>query len=406
MGLLRCLHINLTIPLTSLASLDKSLEWQGKLVYGSNQTTSESFVIQQNSADRMSQSSLDNMKWWLPLVIVLSCCALVAIIIIVVILRRRQKQKAQKGLESQQESQNEMEEEKIDVEQFDYKEGVNAVHTSADGLKGGTLNPERGDESTKMPTKLIHAPLAECVSVLDCSLLKTKEMPKMETLFDRLHGNRKGIVEKRLKQIELARGLQKLRKVNARAEVLLHLSSHWILIDVDGRLSIQMNRGSIPSLGGQSQVNHSTINESVLPEDSLSVNVNNENADGMDRAATQAREKDDQEGQRWQAPEQAENDTMQSSDLEKVTVFRLGLVLWEIETGQVPFRETDGVNAGRQLRAGVKPNMELVQNKEMQELLLKCLELKATDRIGLDDLISSLDSIPDDSVPTQQLFGS
>ncbi|KAK2945998.1 hypothetical protein BLNAU_19074 [Blattamonas nauphoetae] len=373
-------HINLLIPLTSLSSLDKT-------------------------ADRMAESSLVNMKWWLPLVIVLLCCALVVVIVVVVILRRRKQQKAQKGLETQQESQNEMEEEKIEVEQID-NEGVNAMHTSVDGLKGGTLNPERKDESTTKQTQLIHAPPAECVSVLDCTMLETKEMPKMETLFDRLHRNKKGLLDKRAKQIELTRGLQKLGKLNPHADVLLHLSSHWILIDVDGRLSIQMNQGPIPSNGGQSQVNHTTVNESVLPDDSRLMSVTNENADGMDRVAKLAREKEDQEDQRWQAPEQGGNNSIPSSDLEKVMVFRLGLVLWEIETGQVPFRETDGVNAGRQLRAGVKPNMEIVQNKEMKELLLKCLELQPIDRIALDNVISSLNSIPDDPVQTQHLFGT
>ncbi|KAK2945220.1 hypothetical protein BLNAU_19860 [Blattamonas nauphoetae] len=228
-------HITLSVPLTSLSLLDKSLEWQGRLVFGLNQTTTDSFVVQKNSADRMAQSSLDNMKWWIPLVIVLSCCALVVIFLVVLILRRRKQQKTQKGLATQQESQNEMEEEKIDVEQID-NEGGNAVRTSAGVLKGGTLNPERGDEAKPMLTKQMDTPLAECVSVLDCAKLETKEMLKMETLFDRLHRNKKGLLDKRAKQIELTRGLQKLGKLNPHADVLLHLSSHWILIDVDGRL--------------------------------------------------------------------------------------------------------------------------------------------------------------------------
>ncbi|KAK2959011.1 hypothetical protein BLNAU_6027 [Blattamonas nauphoetae] len=348
-------HINLSIPLTSLSSLDKSLEWRGRLVFGSNQTTSEWFVVQKNSADRLAESSLANMKWWLPLIIVLLCCALVVVIVVVVILRRRQKQKAQKASEAQQESVIEMDEEKMDAEQLEHKRGVNTIRTSAGVLKGGSLDPEKGDESRTMETKLMNAPLAECVSVLDCSLLETKEMLKMETLFDRLHGNKKGLIEKRRRQVELARGLQKLGKLNSHAEVLCRLSSHWILLDAEGRMNIQMNRGSIPSLGQSSHLNPTAANESVVPEDFRSMTVNNENADGMDGAAKMVREKEDQEGQRWQAPEQGGNEALQSSDLEKVTVFRLGLVLWEMETGQVPFRETDGVNTGRQLKLGVKP---------------------------------------------------
>ncbi|KAK2958405.1 hypothetical protein BLNAU_6675 [Blattamonas nauphoetae] len=291
-------HITLSIPLTSLSSLESALEWRGRLVFGLNQTTSEWFVVQKNSADRMAQSPLEHMKWWLPLVIVLSCCALFAIIVIVVVLRRRQKQKAQKDSEIQQASSNEMEEDKIEVEQIDNQNEAKVVHTSVNGLKAGSVDPEKGDESTPIQTKLMNAPLAACVSVLDCSRLETKEMLSMETLFERLHRNRKGLLDKRAKQIELARGLQKLGKLNPLAEVLLHLSSHWILVDVDGRLNIQMNRGSIASHGGQSKVNHSTANDSVLPQDSRSVNMNNENVNGMNREAKVVREKEDQEDQR------------------------------------------------------------------------------------------------------------
>ncbi|KAK2947551.1 hypothetical protein BLNAU_17518 [Blattamonas nauphoetae] len=391
-------HITLSVALTSLSSLNDALEWRGRLVFGLNETTSEWFVVQKSSADRKAESLLEHMKWWLPLVIVLLCCALVVIIVIVVILRRRRKQK---DSEAQHESGQEMDSDKIEVEELDETE----VRTSVNGLKGGSLDPEIGDASTVIHATQLDGQLSDCVSVLDCGMLEAKEMSKMETLFERLHKNKTRIVGKRQRQIELARGLEKIGKTNGNAPILRKLTSHWILIGADGHFNLKLKEEGETGRDHHSQTQTQT-GGSIVGEEGGSVDVHKENANGMDRAAKEVREKEDQEGQRWQAPEQGGMDGMESCDVEKVTVFRLGLVLWEMETGQIPFRETDGVNAGRQLKSGVKPHMDLVGNKEMEELLLKCLELKATDRIGLDEVISSLDSIPDDPVPTQQLFNS
>ncbi|KAK2947554.1 hypothetical protein BLNAU_17521 [Blattamonas nauphoetae] len=391
-------HITLSVALTSLSSLNDALEWRGRLVFGLNETTSESFIVQKSSADRKAESPLEHMKWWLPLVIVLLCCALVVIIVIVVILRRRRKQK---DSEAQHESGQEMDSDKIEVEELDETE----VRTSVNGLKGGSLDPEIGDASTVIHATQLDGQLSDCVSVLDCGMLEAKEMSKMETLFERLHKNKTRIVGKRQRQIELARGLEKIGKTNGNAPILRKLTSHWILIGADGHFNLKLKEEGETGRDHHSQTQTQT-GGSIVGEEGGSVDVHKENANGMDRAAKEVREKEDQEGQRWQAPEQGGMDGMESGDVEKVTVFRLGLVLWEMETGQIPFRETDGVNAGRQLKSGVKPHMDLVGNKEMEELLLKCLELKATDRIGLDEVISSLDSIPDDPVPTQQLFNS
>ncbi|KAK2947552.1 hypothetical protein BLNAU_17519 [Blattamonas nauphoetae] len=391
-------HITLSVALTSLSSLNDALEWRGRLVFGLNETTSESFIVQKSSADRKAESPLEHMKWWLPLVIVLLCCALVVIIVIVVILRRRRKQK---DSEAQHESGQEMDSDKIEVEELDETE----VRTSVNGLKGGSLDPEIGDASTVIHATQLDGQLSDCVSVLDCGMLEAKEMSKMETLFERLHKNKTRIVGKRQRQIELARGLEKIGKTNGNAPILRKLTSHWILIGADGHFNLKLKEEGETGRDHHSQTQTQT-GGSIVGEEGGSVDVHKENANGMDRAAKEVREKEDQEGQRWQAPEQGGMDGMESCDVEKVTVFRLGLVLWEMETGQIPFRETDGVNAGRQLKSGVKPHMDLVGNKEMEELLLKCLELKATDRIGLDEVISSLDSIPDDPVPTQQLFNS
>ncbi|KAK2945469.1 hypothetical protein BLNAU_19598 [Blattamonas nauphoetae] len=393
-------HITLFIALTLLSSLNDALEWRGRLVFGLNETTSEWFLVQKSSVDRMTQSSLDNMKWWLPLVIVLLCCAIFAVVVVIVILRRRQKQKAGKTPNDPEEM---IDEEKIDNQINSIPQ--NPIQTSAGILKGKSLTQNCGDDSNQS-TKMLGFPggsvsREQFVDVMDVGSGQTKEVVKMETLFERLHKHKTGIVGKRQRQIELARGLQKIGKTNGNAWILQKLTSHWILIGADGHFNLQLKEEGGTGRGHHSETpTHTTA--SIIAEEGGSANVNKENANGMDRAAKEVREKEDQEGQRWQAPEQGGMDGMESTDLEKVTVFRLGLVLWEMETGQIPFRETDGVNAGRQLKSGVKPHMDLVGNKEMEELLLKCLELKATDRIGLDEVISSLSSIPDDPVPSEQ----
>ncbi|KAK2940580.1 hypothetical protein BLNAU_24510 [Blattamonas nauphoetae] len=323
------------------------------------------------------------MKWWLPLVIALLCCALFVIVVVIVVLRRRQRKHALKTLDDP--------EEMIDEEKFVNQINSippNEIQTSAAFLKGKSLTQNVGENSNQS-TKMVGfqgMPMSrqQFVEVMDVESGQTKEVVKMETLFERLHNHKTGIVEKRQRQIEIARGTSMNRSVYL----------------TDGTHDIDTNTAK-----HQSQCQTQTAASSVA-EHAGSANVNNENASGLNRATTVVREKEDQEDQRWQAPEQGEHDVMPSCDVEKVTVFRLGLVLWEMESGQIPFRETDGVNAGRQLKAGVKPQMSLVENKEMEELILKCLELKATDRIGLDDLISSLDSIPDDPAAAPQLFGS
>ncbi|KAK2941991.1 hypothetical protein BLNAU_23092 [Blattamonas nauphoetae] len=389
-------HINISINLTSLSSLDTSLEWRGRLVFGLNETTSEWFVLKSLS-DRLSQSPLEHMKWWLPLVIVLLCGAIVAIVVIVVVLRRRRKQKAPKTPNVPEEM---LDDVKLEVQDNSF--APNAIQTSAAVLKGKSLSQNGGDDipqSTGSSAFNAGSHVGEqFVEVMDVESGQTKEIVKMETLFERLHKHKTEIVGKRQRQIEIARGLQKIGKTNGNASILQKLTSHWILIGADGHFNLQLKEDGAAAIETQSQ---SQAAGSGVANNTASVNINNENANGMDRAAIMVQEKKDQEGQRWQAPEQGELEAMPSGDLEKVTVFRLGLVLWEMESGQIPFRETDGVNAGRQLKAGVKPQMSLVGNKEMEELILKCLELKASDRIGLDDLISSLESIPDDPVPTQ-----
>ncbi|KAK2954405.1 hypothetical protein BLNAU_10573 [Blattamonas nauphoetae] len=98
-----------------------------------------------------------------------------------------------------------------------------------------------------------------------------------------------------------------------------------------------------------------------------------------------------EESKRWSAPETVNKET--DVDEKKVLVFRLGLVLWEIETGQVPFRELDAVNAQRQIGTGIVPKMENIENSELVDLLTRCLSFQPDDRPSLDDVGKSLSEV-------------
>ncbi|KAK2951230.1 hypothetical protein BLNAU_13846 [Blattamonas nauphoetae] len=89
------------------------------------------------------------------------------------------------------------------------------------------------------------------------------------------------------------------------------------------------------------------------------------------------------EEQRWVPPEEA--DGKEIVDARHGTVFRLGLVLWEIETGLVPFGEIDGINAQRQLGSGILPKMDRV-SPEMAELIEYCLQIDPLKRPTLSSI--------------------
>ncbi|KAK2944522.1 hypothetical protein BLNAU_20571 [Blattamonas nauphoetae] len=73
----------ITLSLLESQDLEESLEWRGRLMYGNGVRTKESFVIQSNTADRMTESVLESMKWWIPLVVGVVCLGLLLIVLII-----------------------------------------------------------------------------------------------------------------------------------------------------------------------------------------------------------------------------------------------------------------------------------------------------------------------------------
>ncbi|KAK2951494.1 hypothetical protein BLNAU_13516 [Blattamonas nauphoetae] len=106
------------------------------------------------------------------------------------------------------------------------------------------------------------------------------------------------------------------------------------------------------------------------------------------------------DGLRWRAPEVVLADGrsgVESVDGQKASVFSLGLVLWEIETGQVPFGELDAVNAQRQSGTGIGPKMESLQNEEFVSLIHRCVSVDPKERPTLSEIGKFLSSHPDET---------
>ncbi|KAK2953937.1 hypothetical protein BLNAU_11039 [Blattamonas nauphoetae] len=335
-------------------------------MFGENERTSDSFRIQLNAQDRMAQAAKENMAWWLPLVIVLVCAAIFVIVILVILCRRR-KNKTTKIPD--QPTQEMVVEDKMEIE---YDINSVPIGTSSDQIGLRTNQTWAEEKADGIDSLAANATQNTLVEVLRCGTdLEIRAVPKTETLFKRLHEDKLALRSRRVAEIAVARGLQHLSTARAQCEIFAKLTSHWILIGADEGVHLRMSEDTSASV--------------AVPGPS-----------GIVAGEEEKREQVvSNEGQRWQAPEQGKMGT--EIDIHQASVFRLGLVLWEIETGLVPFGETDAVNAHRQLALGTLPPMEKVGCVEMQELIASCLALDGKDRPSLDSLVASLESIKPDS---------
>ncbi|KAK2955646.1 hypothetical protein BLNAU_9336 [Blattamonas nauphoetae] len=364
--------IVVTLPSSSLENLDDSLEWRGRLVFGENETTTNNFLIQQSSSGRFAQSVKDNMKWWIPLVIVLACALLALILIVVLLKRRRNKNKAEKDKMNGEQQELDQTDDKIDVlkDEGDNDPNRSSVHTA--GQK--QLNPALTFHKSHSQLSLQNTNMVMPSSAGQAAVLIVGEdqfgQPKIEdgfvnphdTLFNRLHGREEktelNIYRTRL---DVAKAVAKLLSLRSSAQALRKLNPHWVLFTPANSICFKLNDNNEPSQA-----------QSTIP-------------------TLSGAQKEAQEEKRWSAPE--EENRCHGIDEQKVTVFRLGLILWEITTGQVPFSETDAVNAQRQLGIGVVPRMDSVEPAELSTLLLECLDLNPLSRPSLESVVSRLESI-------------
>ncbi|KAK2946907.1 hypothetical protein BLNAU_18131 [Blattamonas nauphoetae] len=365
-------NIELSLPLSSLSKLDPSLEWRGRLAFGKDEITTTSFVIQKNAAERRSQAVKENMNWLLPLVISLSLLFLILLVVAIVCCRR--KNHKQNKIPDQPRQEMDVED-KVEVE-FETDSVRDATSAEHIGLR---TNQTWADNKTDgIDSSAANATQLGFVEALHCGMVfEIRTVPKTETLFKRLHEDKKPLSSRRVTQIALARGLQHLSTARAECDIFAKLTSHWILIGGDETVNLK--------------VGEDTSARKVTPAARTVVGEESKRGPVVSN-----------EGQRWQAPEQGKQDT--PIDIHQAAVFRLGLVLWEIETGLMPFGETDAVNAHRHLAIGTLPPMDRVRNAQMQELIESCLSLDPNNRPSFNTLVSSLECILPDSNDNTHTF--
>ncbi|KAK2956351.1 hypothetical protein BLNAU_8718 [Blattamonas nauphoetae] len=359
-----------TLPSSSLESLDDSLEWRGRLVFGENHSTADSFVIQQSSSGRFAQTVKDNMKWWIPLVVVLSCALLALILLVILFLRRRNKNKGAEGENFVEQQEMDRPEEKIDVliAEGENNDNRNSVHTT--GQKPFQGNPTISTHSSQPlqnTNVIVPAPPGQAAVLVvgedqfGRPNIEDGFANSHDTLFNRLHGREEktelNIYRTRL---DVAKAVEKLLSLRPNALALRKLNPHWVLFTPSNTICFKLSENA------QSQA------PTPCPTQSEA-------------------QKETQDENRWSAPE--EENCEAEIDERKVTVFRLGLILWEITTRQVPFSEADAVNAQRQLGMGITPRMDSVEPVELATLLLECLDLNPLSRPSLESVVSRLESI-------------
>ncbi|KAK2950352.1 hypothetical protein BLNAU_14687 [Blattamonas nauphoetae] len=343
--------ISLELAQSLLSPLKDSLEWQGRLIFGNNVTSAASFIIQKSSADRISQSVRENMKWWLPLVIVLVSLALIVIVIVVICCRRRKTKKMERKDIASTELDTEMVEKlEEDKDRDSFAQNITThrqlntygIPAEPDSLGSSTI------KSDELPSTN-----AEAVEVLVCGEdNKVEIVQKKETLFEKLHGMNKQKVDAVAVGKEIAKGLRHLSKAEMFSVSLAKWTPHWIVLDSKDRVCIRLNE-----------------------ETGLQV-------DKSGKAITI------DDGERWRAPEQSNGQL--GVNEEQVSVFRLGLVLLEMKTGLIPFGEIDATNASRQLCAGLLPPHPHV-DEDFMSIVRDCLAINPNERPLLVKLEERLD---------------
>ncbi|KAK2961707.1 hypothetical protein BLNAU_3144 [Blattamonas nauphoetae] len=275
-----------------------------------------------------------------------------------------------------------MEDEKMEIV-TDNRIGVNSIQTFSSSESDKETEKKYPHQSDGM------IDFGNLEEVLVCSgdMKTTAFVSKDRTLYNALHSEKKWDVRVRQAQKQLVSGLKGVWKKDREAAILRALTAHNILFDSKENVCLKLNLDLAPlPISTQHQIPSDLQVEPAQQGQEPAVDTNQSN-----QTAPQLAEPVN-EGVRWYAPDVIANKPHVNSV--HGAVFSLGLILWEIETGCVPFAEQDAVNASRQIVTGVTPKLDLVSNKEMRELILQCLSLEPVDRPDLDTIESTLDLIP------------
>ncbi|KAK2953245.1 hypothetical protein BLNAU_11871 [Blattamonas nauphoetae] len=322
----------------------------------------------------------------LPIVCSVVLLLFLLIVMLVLICRRHQK----KNKEEKSKQMNELDECQIEVKE---DEDVN-LNTSIKPIFSSsvqTINPNSlvGMSDAILPQQPLLSSMAnqfiEHVEVLKCEgEPAVVRVDARKTLFSALHVEHRNDLPKMAIRRQLVAGLERLVQHNPFSDLLTQLSSHWILLDSSGAVCLKLDQN---------------LNEMNLTAQHL----DNE-------------KKMREEDRRWSAPEQIDEDITNKNKDEKepqavpfdplkASVFRLGLVLWELETGLVPFGELDAVNASRQVKGGQLPLISNWEDTSLASIVEECLSFDPDERPSLSTLkthFSTSTPNPPDPPPIQQ----
>ncbi|KAK2959733.1 hypothetical protein BLNAU_5222 [Blattamonas nauphoetae] len=330
------------------------------------------------------------LSWLIP-VIVSVCVALLVAIIVIVLLRRRYK-KSQTPAKEMEEQVHVQVEDKMDVLEGEF-DGHTQSFIRTDGMSHSAFASSNSDN----PTDLIRSregiksqtqSASNVAEVMECNGEFPVTVSRVhETLYSVLHKEQRDL-RKRAIGLQIVNGLKEVVANRGWSDVLTRLSSHWVLLDSAGnvQLKLQMNASEAEQEATQTQT------QKPQPVSDLEGNQN----ETAKSARKEEKDKTGMDGLRWRAPEVVASNGGQV-DGHKAAVFSLGLVLWEIETGQVPFRELDAVNAQRQSGTGVGPKMDDLKNEEFIALIHRCVSVNPKQRPTLTEVGDFLSSHPDES---------
>ncbi|KAK2942068.1 hypothetical protein BLNAU_23001 [Blattamonas nauphoetae] len=311
------------------------------------------------------------LSWLIPLVVSLLVVLLVIIVILVLVNRR--KTKAVLSLKEMEEQTDDVLNEKVEVEHVG-PENTNAeIH--AEAISHSNFRPDDSLLTTTVATQQSSKgdTLADLVEVMKCSGDFAVSTARMDTtLYSVIHTQKKEIRNRAI-GMQIVNGLKEVVARRGWSDVLTRLSSHWILVDAAGNVQLKLQMSS---------------NEAEQTAQ-LAQKQQNPNAVGREG------EKSGMDGLRWRAPEVTGGSG--EVDGHKASVFSLGLILWEIETGLVPYGEVDAIVAQKQSGTGIPPNMSDLHDDEFVALLTRCLSVNPKERPTLTEIGDFLSSHKNDS---------
>ncbi|KAK2960687.1 hypothetical protein BLNAU_4342 [Blattamonas nauphoetae] len=355
--------LRMEVKLSEFEGLGEKREWVGHVEFGETGRT-EAFSLKLSSKQAQSLAMQKTLPWLIPLIV-----SLVALVLLVLLLwiccRRRKATHLKEKAEMQEQDALPVEDEKLEI--LDPTNENAQAQSLIDSMTAASMKNSSHENDGTMSSVPSQASLVEalvCGHKLDLSIVR-----EQDTLYNALHVEKSLMAPKCVVRRQLALGLMKVAQANRSVDILKKLSSHWVMFDGHGNVCLKTEEPK------------QTIAQAAVDANGVEVEVSAS-----------------KDGQRWKAPEVAkaeeEKDIGRVVDGSKASVFSLSLILWEIETGLVPFGELDAINAQRQIGTGILPKMDGI-HENMVDVISSCLQLNPDDRPTLSTVWSVLSTLSD-----------